>query len=105
MSTLAAPTDPIVAPVISYTQTAPILIMLGGAVLAILLEAFLPRRLRYPVQVTLTVLVVVASLVWTLIGASRDNYGVTFGAAISVDAGTYVMWGVLLVLALPSVLL
>ena len=81
------------------------LIMLGGAVLAILLEAFLPRRLRYPVQVRLTVLVVVASLVWTLVGASRDDYGVTFGGAVAVDAGTYVMWGVLLVLALPSVLL
>ena len=29
----------------------------------------------------------------------------TFGGAVAVDAGTYVMWAVLLVLALPSVLL
>ena len=29
----------------------------------------------------------------------------TFGGAVAVDAATYVMWGVLLVLALPSVLL
>src|SRR6478609_4075337 len=105
MSTLAAPTDPIVAPVTSYTETAPILIMLGGAVLAILLEAFLPRRMRYPAQVTLAIVAVAASLVWTLIGASRKDYGVTFAGAVAVDAGTYVMWGVLLVLALPSVLL
>ena len=35
----------------------------------------------------------------------NDDYGVTFGGAVAVDAGTYVMWGVLLVLALPSVLL
>src|SRR6478609_1904203 len=100
MSTLAAPTDPIVAPVISYTETAPILIMLGGAVLA-----FLPRRMRYPAQVTLAIVAVAASLVWTLVGASRKDYGVTFAGAVAVDAGTYVMWGVLLVLALPSVLL
>jgi len=102
---LAAPTDPISAPAISYTQSAPILIVLGGAVLGILLEAFLPRRMRYPAQATLAIVVIAAALVWTLLTANRDDYGVTFGGAIAVDAGTYVMWGVLLVLALPSVLL
>ena len=102
---LAAPTDPIVAPAISFSQTAPVLVMLGGAVLAILFEAFLPRSWRYPVQVGFAIVVVGASLVLTLLGAANDDYGVTFGGAVSVDAATYVMWGVLLVLALPSVLL
>ena len=102
---LTAPTDPITAPAVSFSQTAPMLILLGGAVLAILFEAFLPRRLRYPVQVTLAVVTVLGALVWTLMGAGNDDYGVTFGGAVAVDAGTYVMWGVLLVLALPSVLL
>src|SRR6476620_1304821 len=102
---LAAPTDPIVAPAISFSQTAPVLIVLGGALLAIQFEAFLPRRLRYPVQVGFAVIVVAAALVWTLVGASNSDYGVTFGGAVAVDAATYVMWGVLLVLALPSVLL
>src|SRR6476469_7194797 len=102
---LAAPTDPIVAPAISFSQTAPVLVMLGGAVLAILFEAFLPRFWRYPVQVGFAIVVVGASLVLTLLGATNEDYGVTFGGAVSVDAATYVMWGVLLVLALPSVLL
>ena len=102
---LAAPTDPIVAPAISFSQTAPVLVMLGGAVLAILFEAFLPRSWRYPVQVGFAIVVVGASLVLTLLGATNEDYGVTFGGAVSVDAATYVMWGVLLVLALPSVLL
>ena len=44
----AAPTDPITAPAISFSQTAPVLIVLGGAVLAILFEAFLPRRVAVP---------------------------------------------------------
>ena len=101
----AAPTDPITAPAISFSQTAPVLIVLGGAVLAILFEAFLPRAARYPVQVGLAVVVVAAALVWTLVGARNSDYGVTFGGAVAVDAATYVMWGVLLVLALPSVLL
>lgn len=101
----AAPTDPIAAPAISYSQTAPVLILLGGAVIAILFEAFLPRRMRFPVQSVFALLVVAAALGWTLWGKSQDDYGVTFGGALAIDAGTYVMWTVLLVLALPSVLL
>ncbi|MET0863862.1 MAG: NADH-quinone oxidoreductase subunit NuoN [Nakamurella sp.] len=100
-----APTDPITAPPISFSQTAPVLIVLGGAVLAILFEAFLPRALRYPIQVGLAILVLAASLAWTVVGAMNDDYGVTFGGAVSVDAASYVMWGVLLVLAIPSFLL
>ena len=100
-----APSDPIVAPPINFSQITPILILLTGAVLAILFEAFVPRRWRFPVQSTLAFVVVAAALVWTLIGANRDNYGVTFGGAVAIDAGTYVIWSVLLVLALPSVLL
>ena len=42
---------------------------------------------------------------FTLVGARNDDYGVTFGGAVAIDSATYVMWGVLLVLALPSVLL
>jgi NADH-quinone oxidoreductase subunit N len=101
----AAPTDPITAPAISYSETAPVLILLGGAVLAILFEAFVPRRMRYPVQSVFALLVIAAALGWTLWGKSQEDYGVTFGGALVVDAGTYVMWAVLLVLALPSVLL
>ena len=72
---------------------------------AILFEAFLPRSARYGSQVTLTVLALVAALTWTVVAGTRAMYGVTFAGAVAVDAATYVMWGVLLVLALPSVLL
>jgi NADH-quinone oxidoreductase subunit N len=100
-----APVDPITAPPISFSLTAPVLIALAGAVLGILFEAFLPRRVRYPVQVGLALLTVGGALAWTLVGANRGDVGVTFGGALAVDSATYVMWGVLLVLALPSVLL
>jgi NADH-quinone oxidoreductase subunit N len=102
---LGEPADPITAPPISFGLTAPVLIALGGAVLGILFEAFLPRKARYPVQVVLALLTVAAALIWTLIGANRGDVGVTFGGALAVDTATYVMWGVLLVLALPSLLL
>ncbi len=101
----AAPTDPITPPSVDLSIVMPILIVLAGACVGILFEAFLPRAVRYVSQVTLTVLVLAAALVWTVVAGSRSEYGVTFAGAIAVDAGTYVMWGVLLVLALPSVLL
>ncbi len=100
-----APADPITAPPISFALTAPVLIALGGAVLGVLFEALLPRKARYPVQVLLALVTVAAALVWTIVGAGRGDVGVTFGGALAVDTATYVMWGVLLVLALPSVLL
>lgn len=103
--TTGAPADAITPPSISFSLTAPVLIALGGAILGILFEAFLPRKARYPVQVVLALITVAAALAWTLLGASRGDYGVTFGGALAVDTATYVMWGVLLVLALPSLLL
>ena len=57
--TAAAPVDAITPPEISFTLTAPVLIALGGAIVGILFEAFLPRRLRYPVQVVLALLTLV----------------------------------------------
>jgi len=100
-----APSDAITAPPIDFNLTAPVLIALAGAILGVLFEAFLPRRARYPVQVVLALITVGAALAWTLVEANRGDVGVTFGGAIAVDTATYVMWGVLLVLALPSVLL
>ena len=58
--------------------------------------------MRYPIQVGLAILVLALSLVWTVVGAMNDDYGVTFGGAVAVDAASYVMWGVLLVLAIPG---
>ena len=101
----AAPTDPIVVPPINFGVLMPMLIVLGGACLAILVEAFLPRSVRYPTQVVLGIVAIGAALAWTVYGAVNDDFAVTFSGAVAVDAGTYVMWGVLLVLAVPSVLM
>ena len=51
------------------------LIALTGAVLGILFEAFLPRRVRYPAQVGLALLTIGGALVWTLVGANRVTSG------------------------------
>ncbi|MTD14460.1 NADH-quinone oxidoreductase subunit NuoN [Nakamurella sp. YIM 132087] len=101
----AAPNDPIPAPSVDLTAVLPVLIVLGAACLGVLFEAALPRGKRYGAQVVLSVAAVVAAGAFTVAGGVRGHYAVTFAGSVAVDAGTYVMWGVLLVLALPSVLL
>ena len=51
----AAPTDPITPPPVDLGLVMPVLIVLGGACIGVLLEAFLPRAARYGSQVTLAV--------------------------------------------------
>lgn len=103
--TAAAPIDKIVAPPIDLTAVMPVLILLGAGCLAVLIEAALPRQARYAAQLTLALVAIVGAGGWTIVEGSRERYAVTFAGAVAVDAGTYVMWGVVLVLALPSVLL
>jgi len=101
----AAPTDPIAAPSVDLTAVMPVLIVLGAACVAVVGEAVLPRARRYLAQVTLAVVAIVAAGAWTVVEGTRHRYAVTFSGALAVDGGTYVMWGVLLALALVSVLL
>ncbi len=101
----AAPVDKIAAPAIDLPAIMPVLIVLGAACVAVILEAALPRRQRFVWQVTLAVAAVTAALVWTIVAGAEGSYSITFAGAVAVDSATYVMWGTLLVLALASVLL
>ncbi|TKV58609.1 NADH-quinone oxidoreductase subunit NuoN [Nakamurella flava] len=101
----AAAVDPITAPSVDIGALLPVLVVLAGACLGIAVEAFAPRRARYAVQVGLSLAVLVAAGALVVRGAVADVYAVTIGSAIAVDTATYVMWGVLLVLAVPSLLL
>lgn len=102
---LAAPADPIPAPSVDLTVVMPVLIVLGAACVSVLVEALLPRASRYLSQVVLTLVALLAAGVWTVYQALDGRYGVTFSGAMAVDQATYVMWGVLLVLAIPCVLM
>ena len=55
MSTVLAATDGLFpAPVLEYKELAPVLIVLGAATLGVLIEAFLPRTLRFRAQLVVT---------------------------------------------------
>jgi NADH-quinone oxidoreductase subunit N len=98
---------PLNAPPIDYAAIAPLLIVLGGACVSVLLEAFLPRHQRWPAQVALTVLVVaVAGVTLGVYAGSAPAAGVvTLASTLAVDMPTLFLWGTLLVLGFGSLLL
>ena len=101
------------APSIEYGLLSPVLIVAGVAIVGVLVEAFAPRARRYVIQVGLALVGVVGALVATIIvgvnlpslagGAAEGQIGAA--GSIAVDGPSIFLWGLLLVLALVSVLL
>ncbi|MDD7965976.1 NADH-quinone oxidoreductase subunit NuoN [Actinomycetospora lemnae] len=93
-------------PTVDYGALAPVLIVLGAACLAVLLEALLPLRVRGRVQLGLTLVAVVGALLAVIVRATSGAPAVsTLSGAIAVDGPALFLWGTLLALAVPSVLL
>ena len=100
-------------PTIEYGDLWPLLVVFGVACAGVVVEAFVPRALRFVVQTALTVAGVLVALVGTILVA-RDldvlGDGVARGAidvegTIAVDGPTVFFWGMLLVFALGGALL
>ena len=104
-SATANPTavDPIATPQVDLVAILPVLIVLGAACLAVVVEAALPRSQRFGAQVTLAVGALLAAGIVTVVLGVGGHDVVTFAGAISVDSATYVMWGSLLALSLVAV--
>jgi NADH-quinone oxidoreductase subunit N len=102
-----------VAPHIEYAELAPLLVILGFAVLGVLVEAFVPRGRRYVVQTVLTLVALAATLaatVWIGLDLKERGDGAARGlvaaeGAIVVDGPSVFLWGTIVVLAIISVLL
>ncbi|KKK07149.1 NADH-quinone oxidoreductase subunit NuoN [Micromonospora sp. HK10] len=90
-------------PPLDYAALAPILIMLGAALVGVLVEAFVPRRLRNGVQLALALLAVLAALTMVILNA--DARLLTAGQAIAVDGPTLFLQGAILILAVMTLLL
>jgi NADH-quinone oxidoreductase subunit N len=104
--TVLAQDAPLEAPTIDYAATAPMLIVFGMACVSVLVEAFLPRHQRWPVQVALTLLTLAGAGLALGIYAADGPAGITTLAdAVAVDPPTLFLWGTLLALSLGGVLL
>ena len=97
---------------LDYAALSPLLIVFGGAILGVLLEAFTPRRSRFTVQVVVTVLTLLAALV-ALVALAVPNQGKTAGlvgaegpvlGSVTIDGPALFLQATLLVFALIGVL-
>ena len=90
-------------PEVNYSAIAPLLIVFGAAVLSVLVEAFVPRRGRRPVQLVLVIVTILVALGVTV--SLSGTRLLTADGSIAVDGPTLLLWGALLVVALLGALL
>ncbi|NYI05842.1 NADH-quinone oxidoreductase subunit NuoN [Allostreptomyces psammosilenae] len=110
-ATQPTPTQPlpgIDAPEIEYTQLAPILIVVGVSIVGMLVEAFVPRRWRYRVQVPLALAGLVAGFVaviaLALAGYASETPLLAAEGAVAVDGPALFLQGTVLLVAVVAVL-
>jgi NADH-quinone oxidoreductase subunit N len=97
------------APTVDYRLTAPMLIVVGAAVVGVLVEAFAPRRARFATQVGVAVVGLVGAVVAVVLLAVSDRRGETAGVetaggAVVVDGPALFLQATILVLAVVAVL-
>lgn len=103
-TTAAEPISKIDAPKIEYGQLAPTLIIVGSAIVGILVEAFVPRKSRYYVQMFVSVVAIAAAFA-AVVALAADGYGTTKAhiaamGAIAVDGPALFLQGTILLAAL-----
>ncbi|MQA13738.1 MAG: NADH-quinone oxidoreductase subunit NuoN [Pseudonocardiaceae bacterium] len=93
-------------PAIDYGALAPLLVILGAACVAVVVEAFVPRPARWGAQVAVTVLGLAAAGAALGVHLSSGAGGVvTLAGTVAVDGPALFLWGTLLALGLGSALL
>lgn len=91
-------------PTIEYGLIAPLVVLILGVVVAVLVEAFVPRPSRHSAQLAVSVASQLIALVFVTAGW-HDRPGRVVMGALSVDGPTRLMWALLLVFGLLAVLL
>lgn len=90
-------------PKIEYSVLAPILIVLAGAVISVLVEAFVSRRYRYVLQSSLSFASIALGFLAVIL--NKDVSGRFAEGSVAVDGVTIVLQGTILVFALLGLLL
>lgn len=95
------------APVIAWAYLTPVMIVLGAGVLGVLVEAFVPERVRRTVQIVLALLatagaVVAVALLWPKVSANGGTEVV--GGSMVIDGPALVLQGTVALLAMVALL-
>jgi len=88
---------------VSYSAILPILIVFGGALVGVIIEAFMPRRVRHDTQLILTVVTLLAALL-AIVLRSKDYRGSTLAGALVIDGPALLLQGILVVLGLIGII-
>jgi len=90
------------APVLNYTLLSPILILLAGALIGVLVEAFVSKALRSITQLTLTIGTLVLSLaqVWKIRNAQSTTAAM---GSVVIDGPAILLQATILIIAIISV--
>jgi NADH-quinone oxidoreductase subunit N len=92
------------APVLSYSLLSPILILLGGALVGVLVEAFVAKALRPAIQLTLTLGALLLSLmqVWRIRG--QESLTAAMGS-VTIDGTAVLIQASILIISIISIFL
>jgi NADH-quinone oxidoreductase subunit N len=92
------------SPTLSYGLIAPILVVLGGALIGVLVEAFAPRKSRASLQLYISISALVLSL--AALFRTRGVYSNKAAMdSITFDGAGYLLQGSILIIALIAILL
>jgi NADH-quinone oxidoreductase subunit N len=95
--------DKLQLPHLDYAALAPMLILFGVACVGVLVEGFVPRRIRHTVQLSLALLGLVAALVMVISRGSKAV--ITAQTAVAVDKPGLFLSAAIIVLGIVSLLL
>ena len=105
MAHLADVVDVFDSPTFEYHLLAPMLIVFGGAIVGVLVEAFAPRRRRRAVQIVVSLLTLVAAFV-VLVTWTREGLGNLAAAGnVAIDGPAVFLQGSILALSFVAFLL
>ncbi len=92
-----------ISPTLDYTLLSPILILLGGALIGVLVEAFVSKALRSSTQLTLTIGTLVLSLaqLWKI--RNEQSMGAAMGSVV-IDGPAILLQASILIIAILSIL-
>lgn len=92
-----------VIPTIDYAKIAPIIIVLGMAVVGVLVEAFVPRKARRPIQLVLTFATLIVAFL-SVVGLAGTR-ALIAGNSIAIDGPALYLQGLILLVAIFGAML
>jgi NADH-quinone oxidoreductase subunit N len=95
--------ETLAAPSIEYRAMAPILIVLGAAIVSVLVEGLVPRAARRSIQLALTGGALLAALVLA-VATTADLQGIVASGSLAIDGPTLLLQVTVLLVALLAML-